>query len=371
MSAKRRIVHLISSLESGGCENMLSRTLPLLNDNEYEQIVITLFRPGSLAAQLEKNGVRVVTLHLRRLTDFGGLRRLIVEIAALQPSLVLTYLFHADLIGRLYVQQRIAAPVVPFLRTTYNFARYWPARLFEWITRGFAHHYLANSQSVKAHYTRHFGVADQAVTVIPNGIDVEVFDEAEGAEVVQELALPDNRFVVTCVANLAKNKGHRYLLEAFEQVLRAHPNAWLLLVGEGAEERALRSQIEGHAAQRSIIFLGRRSDVPNILAASDVFVLPTFFEGMSNAVQEAMAARLSVVTTDIPENKVLITHRDTGLLVPTQDTQSLAAALMELADDQSLRSRLGSNARQTIEGRFGMPTVLSLWRNAFDTRSMQ
>ena len=354
MSAKRRIVHIISSLESGGCENMLLRTLPLLNDAEFEQVVVTLFRPGQLALELKARGVRVIYP--------GGLGRLLPLLSELEPALIITYLFHADMIGRLFVQPRTKMPVIAFLRTTYNFSRYLPARIAERLTKQFARYYIANSQAVKEYYVREIGVTSERIMVIPNGIDVTVFDEVDGAVVRAELGVPKDRFVITCVANLARNKGHRYLLEAFEAFARIHRTSWLLLVGAGEEEQQLKQQVMHYTSKERIVFLGRRRDVAAVLAATDAFVLPTLFEGMSNAILEAMAAGLPVITTDIPENRVLITNEQNGVLVPRAETHSIHAALELLYADGAHRQQLGRAARATINRQFQLPVVVAQWR---------
>ncbi len=336
---------------------MLLRTLPILNDDEFEQIVITLFRPGQLATEFGRRGVRHINL--------GGLGRLIPLLREIKPALIISYLFHADMIGRLFVQSRVDAPVIPFLRTTYNFSRYLPARIMERLTKRFVKHYLANSRSVKEYYVRQIGVQEQRITVIPNGIDVSVFDAADSASIIKELQLPKDRFVITCVANLAKNKGHQYLLEAFERLSNTHKNCRLLLVGSGEEEQQLRLQTAAYSSKSKIFFLGRRRDVPMILAASDAFVLPTLFEGMSNAIQEAMAARLPVITTSIPENQAIIEDCKNGLLVPTKDSRSLYTALGRVIVDRDFGLSLGSAARTKIVNSFALPAIVNHWRQFF------
>jgi len=364
MEARTRIVHLIHSLESGGAENVLLRTLPLLNDDEFEHVVITLFRPGELSDEFERKRIKTINIGLKHMLDLRSFRELVNQIHVLAPGLVITYLFHADAIGRLYLRKRISTPVIPFLRTTYNFPRYLPARIFERATKGLVAHYFANSEAVKDYYVRNIGASPGKFTVIPNGIDLLVFDRADGDRVVRELQLPRERFVISCVANFAKNKGHALLIEAFDRLSQAHPEAWLVLVGTGEGLGNLQRQTRSYASQHKILFLGRRKDVPDILAASDSFVFPTLFEGMPNAVLEAMAAGLPIVTTDIPENRVLITDRVNGLLVEPAKAEAIQEALEDVFRDARLRSRIGKAARATVEQRFSMPRVLQMWGEA-------
>lgn len=359
--SKPRIVHLISSLESGGAENMLLRTLPLLNTGEYEHVVVTLLRDGGLAPFFRERGVPVVSSAIRNILDLNGLRRLFRTVRDLQPGLVITYLSHADQVGRLFLQRRLTVPVIPFLRTTYNYPRYLPMRIFERMTKSLVQQYLANSEAVRKYYVTRLGVSPQAIAVLPNGIDTDLLDTTSPDRVRRELKLSSRSFVIICVANFAKSKGHRLLLEAFEQFARGRVGVKLLLVGTGSEESALRQQAQGYVSAPNIIFLGQRDDVPALLAASDVFALPTYFEGMSNALLEAMAARLPVITTDIPENRVIIQDGEQGMLIPPGNVSALREALTTLAANKDERLRLGRAARLFIDRHLRLPLILKQW----------
>ncbi len=365
MNPKRRIVHLIISLNSGGCENMLLRTLPHLT-TDFVITVVTLKEPGQLAQSMIGQGIEVVNVNWQGFFDFAGLRRLKLIIQELKPTLIITYLFHADMIGRLYLQSRLAVPIMPFLRTTHNYPRYWPALVLEWLTKGTVRHYLACSEAVKQYYHQVIGVPERKITVIHNGIDADRFETANGQVVLQELQLPSKRLVFTCVANLARNKGHRYLFEAFESTFAGHPEAILLVVGAGRQESNLKAQVSKYQSRDNIYFLGRRDDIPKLLAITDIFVLPTLFEGMSNALLEALAAKLAVITTDIPQNKTVITDGQTGLLVPVRDAKKLASAMLALANDPNRRKDFSQNASKLVRTDFDLDTIVKQWKEVLN-----
>jgi|GEM_PF-417061 len=348
------VIHIISSLESGGAENMLRRTLPLLRQRQFEHVVVTLFRPGTLTDQFHRSGITTVNIGLKGLLDLTGLRRLKQVIARRRPALVITYLFHASLLGRLYLRNQLNAPLIPFLRTTYNFPRYFFARLLERLTKHLVGHYFANSEAVREYYAHRIGVDPRKVTVIHNGIDTALFEGADGRAIERELQLPEKRMVISCVANLAVNKGHTYLLEAFDAVFADHPESFLLIIGEGPERQNLENQATRYRSKKQIRFLGRRSDVAEILALTDIFVLPTMFEGLSNAILEAMAAGCAVIATDIPENRETIRPDQTGLLVPTQDSTAIAQAMNRLVKSRSDRDRLGRQAQTFVRANFDL-----------------
>ncbi len=341
MTEKKKIIHIIQSLGNGGCENMLLRMLPLLN--AFEHTIITLKEPGELAPKFATAGITVKTI------PWIQLRKKVIKES---PDIIITYLFHADMISRLLLRFK-NIPVSPFLRTTYNHPKYLIARILEWITKPLVKHYLANSKAVKDFYVKRIGVSSEKITAIPNGIDIEYFDSITPNPALRKsLGINPNDFVIICVANLHINKGHRYLLEAFEMC--SLKNTKLLLVGDGNEKESLLHQIENYQSKENILLLGQRTDVPQLLKISNLFVLPTLFEGMSNAIMEAMATGLPVITTDIPENRLLIENNISGILIPTQDSEAIIHALNTLILDKGLSKTLGKSGKEFLRQNFSL-----------------
>jgi glycosyltransferase involved in cell wall biosynthesis len=183
---------------------------------------------------------------------------------------------------------------------------------------------------------------------VPNGIEVPPAvrrpDPALRAELVR--GRPD--YVVLTPARLHEQKGHAYLLAAAARV----PEATFVLAGDGP----LRPELERLAAERNVadrcVFLGYRSDVSDLLAAADVFVLPSLFEGLPVSVLEAMAAERPVVATAIGGTDEAVTHEVTGLLVPPRDPAALAAAIRRLQADPQLAGRLAAAGRERVQREF-------------------
>lgn len=351
MSQKKKILHIIQSLDNGGCENMLLRTLPLLTD-EFEHQIITLRRLGELAPHFAEKGISVTTVRWKGFLDIAGYKRLLTAVRQFAPNVAITYLFHADMMGRLFLQRSLSAPVIPFLRTTYNHPKYFIARLMEKATKSIVPRYLANSEAVKDFYVSKIGVPKERIAVIPNGIDTDFFDNiTPDPNLRQSLEISPDDFVIICVANFHPNKGHRYLLEAFEATYQKHTNVRLLLIGDGAERNNLERQIVNYQSKENILFLGRRTDVPQLLKISDCFVLPTLFEGMSNAIMEAMASGLPVITTDIPENRFLVRNGETGILVAVHSADEIVDNIQKIIGS---KSSLGENARNFMKENFSI-----------------
>lgn len=362
MRSKKKILHIIQSLDNGGCENMLQRTLPTLSD--FEHTVVCLRSEGSLAPQFRASAIPILCPHYRSFLDLPGLLRLIKILRAEKPTLIITYLFHADVVGRIFLPLGIPkTPIIPFLRTTYNDARYSLARVFEKYTRFLVKQYFANSEAVKAFYVHHLKISPQRILVIPNGIDTTLYEKTttDTSSLQKELSLPEESFVITCVANLHPNKGHQHLLDAFIQIAKDYPSIHLLLVGDGIERGSLQQTANHSPYSSRILFLGQRSDVREILALSHLFVLPTFFEGLSNALQEAMAMHLPCITTDIPENRILITPNVNGILVPSRSSEALEVSMREILTRSDFSNTLAARARKTITESYSLEATTKLF----------
>jgi len=325
---------------------MLLRTLPLVNLFDHE--IITLKSEGILASSFRIEGIKV--------TNLNSIFDLLPTVNKIHPSLVITYLFHADFWGRILLGNLTNCRIIPFLRTTYNYPRYLPIRIFERLTSFFVKNYLANSESVKKFYVTKLGVKADKITVIPNGIDLKKYRKSNiiRSRYRNHFHITNTDKVIVCVANLLPNKGHKYLLQAFDEVYKKHPGVWLFLVGDGEMHTTLEKQIANYPSRSRVLFMGDRIDVSSILSASDIFVLPTLFEGMSNAIMEAMASSIPVITTDIPENRELIVNNYNGYLVRSQDALILKQQLLYLISNIDIAKKAGSMGKALMSSKYNI-----------------
>lgn len=193
---------------------------------------------------------------------------------------------------------------------------------------------------------REQGFAAEQLVRIPNGVDLAAIDRAEPAKLAGPLETAER---VLFVGALRPQKQLPTLLRAFSRLKESRPRAHLLLAGEGAlgsELRALARELE---LEDRVHFLGLRTDVPALLKAAHVFVLPSESEGLSNALLEAQVARVPAVATDIEGNRALATHDREALLVPVGDPAALAEAIARLLEDRALATRLALAGRARAE----------------------
>lgn len=227
--------------------------------------------------------------------------------------------------------------------------------------------------------------ADQVVYAPGVGIDVGRFrpvddgDEVDRKVCRTELGVPTDAQMVLFVGRLVGDKGIRELVTAFGNLARTHTDLWLVLVGDTPDSERDQTigpfldRVRDTPAGRRLVLAGRRTDTPRVLLSADVFVLPSYREGMPVALLEAMATGLPCVATDIRGSREAIDDGVTGLIVPPRDAAVLARAVDRLLRDPSLRNRLGSAARHRVVNRYTVGASkepqLALYRRLLSRRA--
>lgn len=211
------------------------------------------------------------------------------------------------------------------------------------------------------------------VEVLPDGVDTSLFSPLKsGSSIRQRYGLPGSPVVFTC-GRLVERKGFEYLIRAMPEVLKRHPRAKLLLVGEGPDETRLKDLISSHGLGECVLMAGKASDedLPSFYAACDVFVLPAIIdsqgdaEGSGTTLIEAMATAKPVIGSRV--GGIPFALRDGGgFLVPEKDPTQLAEKINALLGDEALRSKMGVEGRAQVEKRFGWEGIGQRYAHIFD-----
>jgi glycosyltransferase involved in cell wall biosynthesis len=230
-------------------------------------------------------------------------------------------------------------------------------RLYNWCVRR-----VDNIQCVSEYTRQTLRAADypeNALLMIPNAVDLTRF--APRAVTARKPGEPVN---VAYVGRIRPVKGVSVLVAAWPKVVQGS-SARLLIAGEGAEREALAQSTRDNGVGDTVEFLGEVGDVPGVLARADIYVQPSFQEGLPNAVLEAMAMGLPIVATRVSGNEDVVADGDNGLLVPPGDPDALAAALRRLIADPALALRMGRRSREIVESRFSLMAVMNQLRAAY------
>lgn len=216
---------------------------------------------------------------------------------------------------------------------------------------------VAVSEATREHLEISLGLPSGSVTVIHNGIR---FSPGDRRLLREELALHPDEPLIVAIGNLYPVKGHQFLFDALHQVSERHPEMpWrLALAGRGEEEAALLRRADELGIASRVHLLGFRSDVADILAAADVYAMPSLSEGMPLALLEAMFSRKAIIASDVGGIPEVVTHSESALLVPPSDAGSLSQALEGLLGDPELRQSLAETAFRRAELHFSVKAMM-------------
>jgi glycosyltransferase involved in cell wall biosynthesis len=355
--APRTVVHYTDTAGFGGAEQGLLTLLEGLDRTRWAPVLVHHAYPG-VAPLIEKaHRLQIRTREVASLPqslDWRWLRRFGSLLRSERATL-----FHAHLVWPIACSYGLIAAAlfrVPgILATQQLFAPVETPRdrrLQKFVSLG-VHRYIAVSESL-ARELRPLVFHPRRVVVVRNSVDPAAFRGSAPAALRQSLTRNGEPLVLT-LARLDPQKGLPYLLEAAKSL----PKATFAIAGDGRDRQALEEQARALGLEGRVHFLGYRDDIPDLLAACDLFVLPSLFEGLPISVLEAMAAGKPVVATRIGGTDEAVEHGVTGLLVPARDAEVLAAAIRQLLSNPADARRMGEAGRARALGEFSAESMVA------------
>ena len=375
-----KILFVIDSLGTGGAERDLAEKLPQLGRFNVTPIVVSLRRrEEGVQEDLQRQGFDVRILNTCGL--IGRLVRVRKIIRTERPDVIQTVLFHSDIVGRLAAIGTPAKVISRLVNTDYDKIRvhdpnirpfrFLMARLIDsWTARHLTHQIYANSNAVKTAAMRDLGIYTEKITVLKESRDASRLGQPSCQRRNRariRLGLDENQEVLVNIGRQDYQKGQRYLLEAMSMLVSTHPRLVLLMAGRtgdvSGELERLRDRL---GLKERVHFLGHREDVPEILASADMFVFPSFYEGLPGAVIEAMALGLPIVASDIDPVRETVEEGRNALLVKPASPDELASAIERLLEDRMTAQAFGRRGREIFDERFtleqSMPRLLAFYR---------
>ena len=357
---KDTLLFVIGSCEIGGAEKQMLELASALQACGFSCHVFALQRGGALRSHFGELGVPVYS---------GGIQkgdivhkpwklllaelRLMKVLRHVKPSILHSFLplitFMGAVAGRVF---RVPL-VITSRRALGNHQERHPVlRPLDRIANSFSRYIVVNSKAVWNDVAARDYVSSEKLVLIYNGVDGEPFELAsrKREQFRRTMGLGDSQKVVTVVANLIPYKGHLDFLRAARLVKDGIPGARFCLVGEDRGiQKDLESEAQNLRIRESVLFMGRRSDIPSLLAASDLFVLPSHEEGFSNVILEGMAAGLPVVATKVGGNSEAVVDGMTGWLVPRQNPKVMAEKIVDLLKDPHKARSWGEKGKERVK----------------------
>jgi glycosyltransferase involved in cell wall biosynthesis len=325
-----RILHTEASLGFGGQERRILRELEGLDRARFQGTL--LCQPGSkLGAMTEKRGIPTFWLKIRSPYDPIAFVRIARLVRRERIDVIHTHSSRdAWLVGA--VGKLLGVPV---FRTRHLLTRIGGPFVYARL----ADRVLTVSEDVRRYLVSE-GVPSERVIAVPTGINLTRFDPGRAGlvDMRARLGIAADAFVVGIVAVLRKNKGHRFLIQAVEHLVREFPALRLLIVGDGPQERNIRNLIGELRLESHVIMAGNQDDIPSVLKAIDVFVLPAQEEALGTALIEATAMGVPVIATKVGGIPEVL--GDAGLLFPSEDVDALVGCLRTLLTTPSLLAQM-------------------------------
>ena len=370
------VVHVVTRFDTGGLENGVVNLINHMPVGAYRHAVLALTEVTDFSRRVRHADVQFIALNKAPGHGFKLYPQLWRLFKQLQPAVV-----HTRNLGPLEMQVAAALAGVP-VRVHGEHGRELNDldglnRRLQRVRRiysPFVHRYVALSKDLQSYLVQRCGIAPQRISQIYNGVDGDRFRPATmGAPPAAAGPFdPSRHWVVGTVGRMQGVKAQTLLAKAFVRAVTQTPemrgHARLALVGDGPL-RAECTQILSQAGLESLAWLpGERSDVADVMRGLSCFVLPSLAEGISNTILEAMACGLPVVATAVGGNVELVSDGLTGLLVPPDDAEAMAAALVRLFSDRPLAQAMGEAGREEVDRKYSLRSMVAAYQQVYDTQ---
>ncbi|MBI5597088.1 MAG: glycosyltransferase [Elusimicrobia bacterium] len=362
-----RVLYVSTSTTVGGAEKTLFTLATLIDPNVATLAGVVSLKPkGYYAGKLAEMGHPVHTLGLKRKPGLKDLQRLAIIIQEAQPDLVVAVMYQAIQLCRAVKRIGYADfKLISSPRVNYRTREGLSLMLDGWLKKA-DDLLIAECEATRTYLVERRGYDKDKVITIRNGSDLAGWpvSKADRVRVRRELGVADNEVLIGTVGRLDEQKGQLYLLEAVAQLRAAHP-VRCAIIGEGPMRGLLGERMRQLGLEGFVHLVGEQKEVPCWLSAFDIFCLPSLWEGIPNALLEAMAMGLPVVATKVDGIPEAVAADISGLLCAPQDAKALFQPLQDLVVEPKLRARLGEQAKKVITENFTLSGMITAYENAF------
>ncbi len=366
-TGKTRLLLLTDEMEVGGTQRQIVHIAAQLDRARFEPTVLFFRNPSFFVDELQQAGVKVIQVPKRGRVDPKFVWRLARELRRGRFDVMHCFAFSGELWGAIArgLLPRAARPaLISSVRGTYEWYSRWhwavKRRVSEQSSR-----VVANSHMGAQYACHQMGLPAQAISVVHNGVQLPPPREPSGGGLRSQLEVPASALLLLFVGRLVDHKDLPTLMRAVARLRDGACLAHLAIAGDGPLRAEIEALIDQLKLRDRVHLLGQRDDVPDLIAAADVVVLPSVREGLSNVILEGMMGGKPVVASRAGGNVELVEHERSGLLFDIGDDAGLAQAFMRLANDAVLRARLGAGARDRALNHFSIPSMVKAYEKTY------
>lgn len=356
---KIKLLHLISRIDIGGAEKQLLNLVTNLDKEKYDICVAYFQGRGELKNEFKEAGIEVKKFKFIGLWDFFTGWKLYQDMKTNRYDIVHTHGFKADLWGAI-AGKLSAVPLI--ISTVHNQEQYLNNPIIgfleRWIIAPIDDTIIVVSDAVKRFLIKTSGIPQEKIKKVYYGINPADIKIDKTKNIRDELGIGKDAPLIGCIGRLVEQKGHKYLIQAAEEVIQNFPQAKFLIVGRGSWERKLEALAGRQNLNSNIIFTGFRRDIYSLIDKLTLIVMPSLWEGFGLVLLEAMALGKPIVATDVGGIPEVIKNKETGMLVSPADPDALAERIITLLEDRSLAERMAEAGRLTVNERFPLKKML-------------
>jgi glycosyltransferase involved in cell wall biosynthesis len=362
-----RVLFLSTSMGMGGADKQLLTAAQQMRARGYQVLIVSLTPLGPMGLEARSLGIPTESLEMRRgVADPRGLLRLVRLVRHWKPDVLHSHMVHANIMARAL---RLFVRVPVLVSTIHSISDGGRLRMAAYrLTNRLVDQMTIVSEAAAERFLREGIVPPSLLRVIPNGIDTDRFQQVPPGtrdSLRRSLGL-GQEFIWLAVGRFVPAKDYPNLLHAFAQVCERIPEVVLLLVGRGALQRETEDLGQSLGLGSRVRFLGLRQDVPELMSASDGYVLSSAWEGMPIVLLEAAAAALPIVATAVGGNQEVVRDGETGFLVPPRDHEALARAMLQLVGmSQVNRRSMGRRGLEHVQTHYGLNRVVDRWEAVY------
>lgn len=363
-----KVLHIYQNSQVGGIQQQILSLLRAYDRDAIDPAFCCLGPKGAIGREAEALGLDFHALGRKGYNRFSP--GIVLELYRLMKSkgvhVVRTHKYHANLYGRIAAWLAGVPVVIASVHGNYRKDRRLNRRAVNRLLLHATDRIVAVSDAIAGDIIKFDKVGPDKLLVFHNGVDTVRFSpDVDGRGLRASLSIGEGETVLTFIGRLVVNKGLSYLIEALAMLRGEMGGLRLLVVGDGS----LRGELEGLARSSgmggAVAFLGERRDIPEMLGATDVFVMPSIAEGLPNALLEAMAMARPIVATGVGGIPEVMEDGVSGLLVSARDAQGLASAIRAMVVDRESGARMGRAARGFIERNYGIKATARRWEELY------
>lgn len=350
------IIHTEASMGWGGQEIRILRESACMRERGH-RVIIMAEEDSGLMKKAREAGFETIAMSFLKKDYLASFLKLLKIFKEIRPDVINT---HSSRDSWLAGAATKASSVKPALvRTRHLSTKVSQGMASTIVYRKFPDRIITTAEAIREGLIRGNNIDPDTIVSIPTGVDLSLFyPERPHKDLRVELGLPDETILAGMVSVIRSWKGHDYFVEAAEIARKELPQLKFIIAGDGPRREAIEELIRDRGLTDTVLMLGHREDVPDVMASLDILAQPSYSnEGVPQTVLQALAMGLAVVSSDLKPLLEVVKDRETGLVVPAKNSSALAKKIILLARDRKLRERLGDAGRKMVAENFSIDAM--------------